>query len=305
VQLISELEGHTPERETLLAVGVFDGVHVGHQHLIRNLTQRAASRRLLSGVVTFRTNPRAVLSPETLMPRLTTIEERTRLLLELGVDLVVPITFEARVAALSAREFITLLQTHLRMQGLVIGPNFALGRGREGNAAALRALGRELGFTVDVVQPFKVDDLMASSTAVRRALGKGDMRTTSKLLGRHFSLSGRVEGGVERGHTLGYPTANIAVDSEQALPKDGVYATIGRLGTSVYKSVTNIGVRPTFDHGERTIEVFLIDFDADIYGETLTIDLVDNLRGEARFASAGELAAQIGRDVEHAKAILG
>jgi riboflavin kinase/FMN adenylyltransferase len=156
-----------------------------------------------------------------------------------------------------------------------------------------------------VVQPFKVDDLMASSTAVRRALGKGDMRTTSKLLGRYFSLSGRVEGGVERGHALGYPTANIAVDSEQALPKDGVYATIGRLGTSVYKSVTNIGVRPTFDHGERTIEVFLIDFDADIYGETLTIDLVENLRGEARFASVGDLAAQIGRDVEHARAILG
>jgi riboflavin kinase/FMN adenylyltransferase len=239
------------------------------------------------------------------MPRLTTIEERTRLLLGLGVDLVVPIGFEANVAALSAGEFVTLLQRHLRMQGLVIGPNFALGRGREGTTTTLRELGRELGFTVDVVKAFKVDDLMASSTAVRRALGKGDMKTTSTLLGRHFSLSGRVEGGVERGHALGYPTANIAVDSEQALPKDGVYATIGRLGTSIYKSVTNIGVRPTFDHGERTIEVFLIDFDADIYGQTLTIDLVENLRGEAKFSSPAELVAQIAMDVEHAKAILG
>lgn len=305
MQLISELEGQAPRRDTLVAVGVFDGVHRGHQHLIANLTELAASRSLLSGVVTFKTHPRSVLSPNTLMPRLTTIGERRRLLLELGVDLVVPITFEAEVAALTAGEFVVLLQRQLRMRGLVVGPNFALGRAREGNVSALRELGRERGFSVDVVKPFKVDDLMASSTAVRKALRKGDMRTTSKLLGRHFSLSGRVEGGVERGHTLGYPTANIVVDPEQALPKDGVYATIGRLGTSVYKSVTNIGIRPTFDHGQRTIEVFLIDFDSDIYGETLTIDLVENLRGEARFPSAKELAAQIGRDVERAKAVLG
>jgi riboflavin kinase/FMN adenylyltransferase len=305
VQLISELESHTPKNKTLLAIGVFDGVHLGHQHLISKLTQEAASRGLLSGIVTFTYHPRAVLSPRAKLARLTTVEERTHLLMDLGVQLVVPLTVDAEVAALGARAFVGLLQQYLRMQGLIIGPDFALGRGREGNAAALMQLGHELGFTVDVVEPFKIGNAMASSTAIRRALDRGDVGTASALLGHPFSLRGAVVGGVERGHELGYPTANIAVDSEQALPKDGVYATLGRLGDSVYKSVTNIGVRPTFDHGERTIEVFLIDFDANIYGQTLTIDLVEHLRGEAKFATVDELVAQIGRDVEQAKAILG
>ncbi|TET15549.1 MAG: bifunctional riboflavin kinase/FAD synthetase [Dehalococcoidia bacterium] len=304
MQLIAELASFSPERETLLTVGVFDGIHLGHQHLIRRLTQQAATMNLLGGVVTFNSHPQNVLSPQTKLARLTTIEERTRLLRGLGVELVVPLDFSTEVAALSAREFVSLLQVHLRMRGLIVGPDFALGRGREGDVAALQTLGQELGFTVEVVEPLISSGSLVSSTAIRKALSRGDMRATSKFLGRYFRLSGPVIGGMERGHVLGFPTANIAVDSDQALPIDGVYATLGHIGDKVYKSVTNIGIRPTFGEGERTIEVFLIDFAGDIYGEKLAVELIERLRGEMKFADAGELSAQISRDVEQARSIL-
>lgn len=305
MQLISDLSSFTPERETLLTIGVFDGVHLGHRHLIRKLIQRAAEGNFLSGVVTFNSNPKAVLSPRTKLARLTTPEERARLLKSLGVDLVVPITFTTEVAALSAREFVLYLKKYLKLRGLVIGPNFALGRGREGNVATLQTLGQELGFTVEVVKPLLVEDTLVSSTAVREALARGDMKTTTKLLGRYFSLTGLVAGGFERGHgILGFPTANIQLEQEQALPEDGVYATLAHVEDKVYQSVTNIGVKPTFGKGERTVEVHILDFTGDLYGRKLTIELVERLRAEVKFAGPEELAAQIKEDVEQAKTVL-
>jgi riboflavin kinase/FMN adenylyltransferase len=304
VQLISELSSFTPERETLLTIGVFDGVHLGHRHLISKLTQRAAEGNFLSGVVTFNSNPKAVLSPKTKLARLTTLEERVTLLKNLGVDLVVPLTFTKEVAALNAREFVLYLKRYLKMRGLVIGPNFALGRGREGNAATLHSLGQELGFTVEIVRPLTVESTLVSSTAVRAALARGDMNTTTKLLGRYFSLSGPVAGGFERGHILGFPTANIQLEPEQAVPEDGVYATLAHIGNKVYQSVTNIGVRPTFGKGERAVEVHILDFAGDLYSRKLTIELVERLRAEVKFANPEELTAQIRQDIEQARSIL-
>ncbi len=303
MQLVSDLSKFTPERETLITIGVFDGVHLGHRHLIRKLTQRAAEDNFLSGVVTFNSNPKAVLSPRTKLARLTTLEERARLLKSLGVDLVVPITFTTEVAALSAREFVLYLKKYLKLRGLVIGPNFALGRGREGNASTLQSLGQELGFTVEVVKPLMTENTLVSSTAVREALARGDMKTTTRLLGRYFSLTGPVASGVERGHILGFPTANIQLEPEQALPEDGVYATLAHVEDKVYQSVTNIGVKPTFGKGERTVEVHILDFTGDLYGRKLTIELVERLRAEMKFAGPEELAAQIKQDVEQAKTI--
>ncbi|HUV52412.1 MAG TPA: bifunctional riboflavin kinase/FAD synthetase [Dehalococcoidia bacterium] len=304
MQIVSELSSIKPKRDTLLAVGVFDGVHLGHKHLLGKLTQQAARDGLLSGVVTFSSNPKAVLSHRAKLARLTTVEERVSLLKSLGVDLVVPITFTTEVAAISARDFVTYLKQYLRMKGLVIGPNFALGHGREGNAEVLKLLGEELDFTVDVVKPLMIESSLVSSTVVRQALSHGDMKLANELLGRYFKLSGAVVDGVERGRVLGFPTANINVDSEQALPHDGVYATLAYIGDEVYQSVTNIGKRPTFGGGERSVEVYLLDFDRDIYGENLTIELVEHLRPEMKFASPEELAEQIGKDVEHARALL-
>ncbi len=304
MQLISELSGFTPERETLLTIGVFDGVHLGHRHLISRLAQRAAEGNFLSGVVTFKSNPKAVLSSRTKLARLTTLEERVTLLKNLGVDLVVPLTFTKEVGALSAREFVLDLKRYLKMRGLIIGPNFALGRGREGNAATLQSLGQELGFTVEVVRPLAVESTLVSSTAIRAALARGDMKTTTKLLGRYFSLSGPVAGGFERGHILGFPTANMQLEPEQAIPEDGVYATLAHIGDKVYQSVTNIGVRPTFGKGERLVEVHILDFTGALYGRKLTIELVERLRAEVKFASPEELVAQIRQDVEQARSIL-
>ena len=305
MQLVSDLSSFTPERETLLTIGVFDGVHLGHRHLIRKLIQRAAGGNFLSGVVTFNSNPKAVLSPKTKMACLTTLEERASILKSLGIDLVVPITFTTEVAALSAREFVLYLKKYLKLRGLVIGPNFALGRGREGNVATLQSLGQELGFTVEVVKPLMTENILVSSTAVRGALARGDMKTTTKLLGRYFSLTGPVAGGFERGHgILGFPTANIQLEQEQAIPEDGVYATLAHVGDKVYQSVTNIGVKPTFGKGERTVEVHILDFTGDLYGRKLTIELVERLRAEVKFAGPEELAAQIKEDVEQAKTVL-
>ncbi len=304
MQLVSELSKISPKRGTLLTVGVFDGVHLGHRHLISRLNQRASESNLISGVVTFNVNPKAVLSPKTKLARLTTLDEKARLLKSLGVGLVVPLTFTTELAALSAREFVLYLKEYLRMRGLLIGPNFALGRGREGNAGMLQSLGKELDFTVEVVKPLMVESSLVSSTAIREALAKGDMDTANRLLGRHFSLSGPVASGVERGHSLGFPTANIQVDPEQALPHDGVYATLGYLGDKVYQSVTNIGVRPTFGKAERAVEVHLLDFAGDLYGQKLTIQLVEHLRAEIKFDGAEELVAQIEKDIEKARALL-
>ncbi len=304
MQLVSDLSKFTPERETLLTIGVFDGVHLGHRHLIGRLTQRASEIGLLSGVVTFRTNPKAIVSQRPKLTRLTTLEEKVRLLKNLGVDIVVPLTFDSDVAELTARDFVLLLKQYLRMRGLVIGPNSALGRGREGNAAMLRSLGKELDFTVEVVEPLKSEGSLVSSTAVRQAVAQGDMQTATRLLGRYFSLSGPVVVGKERGHSLGFPTANIDVDHEQALPADGVYATLGYVGGKMYQSVTNIGTDPTFGKAGRTVEVHILDFDGDLYGQNLVIELVDRIRGEVKFAGSEKLVAQIKNDIDSARAVL-
>jgi riboflavin kinase/FMN adenylyltransferase len=299
-----ELARVAPNRETALTIGVFDGVHLGHQYLIQNLRQTAATENLLSGVVTFRHHPRLVLYPEVKLTYLTSLSERIRLLTDLGVELVVALSFSLELAQLGVREFVSLLQRHLKMRALVIGPDFALGRGREGDASALQALGQELNFMVEVVPAKLWQGEAVSSTAIRLALSQGDPRKVSQLLGRRFRLGGKVIKGDERGKVLGFPTANIAPDPEEALPADGVYATRAFVGQAVYKAVTNIGIRPTFGGGQRLIEVYLLDFEGDLYGQELEIELVECLRGEIRFASVEELKAQIVRDVEGARALL-
>jgi riboflavin kinase/FMN adenylyltransferase len=232
------------------------------------------------------------------------LEERTKLIRSLGIELVVALPFTPELGQLSAREFVLLLKDDLKMRGLVIGQDFALGRGREGDVAYLNALGQELDFSVDVVQPFKRNGETVSSTAIRDALARGDVAKVTRFLGRNFSLSGPVVRGVERGRTLGFPTANLAVNSNQALPADGVYATRVRTSSSIYSAVVNIGQRPTFGEKDRTVEVYLLDFEGDLYGEEIKVELVERLRAEKKFDSADELKAQISRDVERARVIL-
>ncbi|MFW6126207.1 MAG: bifunctional riboflavin kinase/FAD synthetase [Chloroflexota bacterium] len=300
-----ELAETVPRGDTALTIGVFDGVHLGHEFLVGKLKERASAEGLASVVVTFRQHPRRVLSSRSGLTYLTSLEERVRLLESLGVDHVVTLSFTPELAALSARDFVELLRKHLRMRALVIGPDFTLGHDREGNTARLEALGEELGFSVEVVAPIVQGGQVVSSTAIRSALSEGDMGKVSRLLGRRFILAGEVVKGDRRGKNLGFPTANLAPDPEQALPPDGVYVTRAFLHESWRQAVTNIGVRPTFGEGKRIVEVHILDLSQqDLYGEHLTIELVQRLRGETRFASADELVAQMRRDVEETRAVL-
>ncbi|MFQ5997189.1 MAG: bifunctional riboflavin kinase/FAD synthetase [Dehalococcoidales bacterium] len=304
MSIAEELARLEPDKDMLLTVGVFDGVHLGHQYLILQLVTQARQQDLLSGVVTFRQHPQEVLHPQTKLPFLTDLTERSELLRNEGVEVIIPISFTVESARLSAHEFVSLLKKCLRMRGLVIGADFALGQNREGNADTLRTLGQEMNFSVTVVPAVIIDGEVVSSTAIRKALANGDMKKVRSLAGRPFNLHGRVVTGAGRGLELGFPTANLDITSEQALPPDGVYATWAYIDGQAYHSMTNIGQNPTFDDRKRAVEVYIVDYHGDLYGRELKLDIMERLRDEKKFNTVAELKQQMAEDVKRGKAIL-
>jgi len=304
MQVEKELAKLSPDKDMLLTIGVFDGVHLGHRYLISQLKELARQQGLHSGVVTFRQHPQKVLPPQTRLPFLTSLAQRTKLLENEGVEAIITLSFTPELARLSARQFLGLLQKYLRMRGVVIGPDFALGQNREGNTETLRRLGQEMGFSVTVVSPITIDGEVVSSTAIRKALAQGNMKQVQNLLGRPFSLHGRVVPGARRGAGLGFPTANVDIDPEQALPPDGVYISQAHIDNQVYPAMTNIGKNPTFDASERTVEAYLLDYHGDLYGQELTVDFIERLRDEKKFDTPEELKKQIAEDVKRGKAVL-
>lgn len=305
MQVEEELAGLSPQQDMLLTIGVFDGVHLGHKYLLSQLMERARQQDLLSGVVTFRRHPQEVLSSRTGLPFLTDITERAALLKNEGIDAVITLSFTSELARLSARRFIGLLKKYLRMRGLVVGPDFTLGRNREGSIDSLRALGQDMNFTVTAIPPIKINGQVVSSTAIRKALADGDMKKVLSLAGRPFSLGGPVTRGAGRGLELGFPTANLDIVPEQALPADGVYATWAYVNGKAYQSMTNVGKQPTFAGSRRTVEVYLLDYHSDLYGRQLKIDIMAQVRTEQRFDNADELKKQITEDIKQGRAILG
>ena len=299
-----ELAHFSPDKDTLLTVGVFDGVHRGHKYLISRLVAQARKCNLLPGVVTFRQHPQEVLA-KTGLSFLTDLDERVRLIKAEGVAIIVPLSFTPELSHLTPHQFVSLLQKHLKMKGLVIGPDFALGYGREGNIENLKALGKKMGFTVEIVPPVKINGEVVSSTAIREALAKGDMKKVERMIGRPFRLSGPVVTGAGRGVTLGFPTANLSVSPEQAVPADGVYATQAYIDGKAYPSLTYIGSSPTFGGKERRIEAYVLDYNGTLYGRELKIDIMERLRGDVKFKSTEELKQQIAEDVKKGKIILG
>ena len=306
MQAYQELSQVKPSSDTLFTIGVFDGVHRGHQHLIQQVVAEAKARDCLSGVVTFLNHPRSVLRPEEPVSFLITPEERLRLLKDQGLDLVVPITFDLELSRLRPHEFCGLLQEKLRLQGLVIGPTFVLGFQREGTPEVLQRLGQEMGFTVHVVEPLMEGEELVSSSTLRRALSDGEVSKAGHYLGHPFALEGTVVAGEGRGKGLGFPTANLEIASEIALPADGVYATWAYLeGNGRWKAATNIGVRPTFGPGQRTVEAFLIGFQGDLYRRRVRLEFAHRLREELRFDSPDALIVQMHKDVRQAEEVLG
>jgi riboflavin kinase/FMN adenylyltransferase len=303
IRAVEELERARTANGTVLTIGTFDGVHRGHQYVVGKTVEAARALGLKAVVVTFRAPPRSVLRPETPVPSLSSLDERVRFLEELGVDMVVPLTFDLELAQLHAREFVGLLRQHLGLRRLVIGPDFALGNRREGTAHVLTELGGEMGFTVEALAPFQDDGgARISSSAIRQALAEGDVQVAQRMLGRPYRVTGPVVRGYQRGKEMGFPTANISVSGERAVPADGVYVTRVHLEGVTYPSVTNVGDNPTFGNVERSVETFILDFDRSIYGVEVSLEFLQRLRGEVRFPNADALAAQIREDVEQARA---
>ncbi|MCI0439263.1 MAG: bifunctional riboflavin kinase/FAD synthetase [Chloroflexi bacterium] len=293
-----------PAEESVLTIGVFDGVHKGHQHLIDRLIREADAYGRLAGVVTFTNHPASVLRPGFTPQYITSLGERIRLIEKLGVDFVAPITFDLDVSRLSPREFIMTLREYLLMRGIVVGPDFAMGHNRKGDIRTIYALGEEIGFTTTEVRLFTHKEQAVRSSAIRHMLAEGSVSRAAKLLGRDFALEGTVVEGAKRGRTLGYPTANLQPPPDMIVPANGIYCARAVVGEDVHMAATSIGTRPTFDNGARAIEAYILDFSGDLYGKTLRLEFVERLRDELKFDSIEALLKQIERDVQQTRAIL-
>ena len=304
MRIEQELEQTQNDKDSVLTIGVFDGVHRGHQSLIGKVIGEARAKGMSAGVLTFRNHPDSVLNPNFQPQYITSIVERIRLIKELGVDFVVPVTFDMEVAGLKARRFVELLRGKLRMRGLVVGPDFAMGYKREGNVRMLSSLGDEMGFEVSVVDLLSQGGDAVHSTSIRKAIVEGSVGDAAKKLGRNFSISGTVVAGEKLGRTLGYPTANVEVGADMAVPGDGIYATMALVDGERHMAATSIGTRPTFDGKGRTIEAFLLEFDNNLYNRQLRLEFVHRLRDELKFDSVDDLLKQMELDVEQTRTLL-
>ncbi|MFQ6028338.1 MAG: bifunctional riboflavin kinase/FAD synthetase [Dehalococcoidia bacterium] len=296
MSLRQQLASVDPGRETVLTIGVFDGVHQGHAYLLQKLVQLARPD-YVPAVLTFSNHPVTVLRPEIKVGYLTTPRQKEVLLKQLGVELVVSLEFTPELARVEARDFIEILLDTLHPKGLVIGPDFALGRGRQGDAEFLRRTGEDLGFWVESLEPMLLEGVLVKSRVVRECIAQGEVANCSQLLGRKYSLSGTVVTGDRRGRELGFPTANLAVGPEMLLPGDGIYATWTYIDGVRHPSATSIGLRPTFDLSERVVEVYVIDFQGDLYGQELEVEFVNKLRDQEKFSDLEALIEQISQDV--------
>jgi riboflavin kinase/FMN adenylyltransferase len=289
-----------------VTIGSFDGVHRGHQAILSHLVQGAHANGKPAVVVTFFPHPVVLLRGLQGAFYLTTVEERARLMADLGVDYVITLTFDAALAALSAEDFMSELADHLHLSRLVVGYDFALGRGRTGDIHTLRHIGESLDYEVDLIPVASIKDQLISSTRIRELISLGQVGDAATQLGRWYRLSGKVVHGDGRGGKIGIPTANVAVWPEQILPARGVYATLAWNHQDAVPSVTNIGLRPTFESSTNIsrVEAHMLDFDEDLYGTELRLDFVKFLRPEQRFPSAGALLDQIQQDIINAREVL-
>lgn len=302
----SELRRASLGRPTALTIGVFDGVHRGHQIVLKHVVESARRHDLAAAAITFHPHPRQVLRPDLTTEYVTSLEDRLSLILETGLDGVATVSFTSDFSLTDAGDFVRMLVEEFQLARLIIGEDFALGRQRGGDPDTLQALGQQLGFEVEVIELLTSESTdKVSSTEIRNALAEGDVEQVGDLLGRRYSLHGPVVVGFKRGRSIGFPTANVAIGNDRSIPAPGVYATIAHLESGPVPSVTNIGMRPTFDDGGGlSIECHIIDFDEDIYGTDLRVEFVERLRGERKFDGVDALVAQIGRDRDAARELL-
>jgi riboflavin kinase/FMN adenylyltransferase len=289
---------------TALAVGSFDGVHHGHRVVLEHLVAASRERELAPAWITFDPHPRCVLDPVNCPQQITTLDERLSLVRPLGIEHAIVLTFTRTLAALAADEFMARLLEAMELRCLVVGYDFALGRGRTGDVAWLREHGRSQGYDVVEVSPFRLEGDEVHSSDVRRLVTLGDVEAANRLLGREFTLSGLVEPGDRIGHEIGWPTVNLAVPPGKLVPGIGIYAGWATSPAGEHAAAISVGYRPTFDKTDLRVEAYLLDFDGDLYQQRLELRFVARLRDEVKFPDALSLSAQIGRDVEATREVL-
>jgi len=305
MRIVTGLEIFNQDFEkSAVTIGNFDGVHKGHVEIFRHLIERGRSLELPTIVVTFEPHPLKVLAPDKAPILITTFRQKAELISATGIDFLVVIPFTSEFSLTTADEFVrNTLCDALGMRHIVIGHDYAFGRGREGNFLTLQKIGAERRFSLEDMNPIGENGSIFSSSLVRRMVADGDVETAAKILGRYHTISGRVVHGREIGKTLGFPTANIATDNE-LIPLDGVYAVMVSVDGEHMKGACNIGLNPTFEGGARTIEVFLLDFSGQIYGKEISLSFVQRLREIRKFNGAAELMLAIDQDVERTRTIL-
>jgi riboflavin kinase/FMN adenylyltransferase len=286
-------------RKVCLAIGFFDGVHLGHQQVIRQTLTDARQHDATALAVTFDRHPNAVVAPSRVPPLIYSLPQKLRAIESLGADTLLLIRFDQAFSEQPGEAFVRGLASDLgRIQSLCVGANFVFGYKRGGNVELLRKLGAELKFTVHGMAAVSLDGQTVSSTRIRQAIGEGDLDGANQMLGRAYSVAGTVVRGDGLGHQLGFPTANLNATG-LALPPHGVYAVLAEAGGRSHRAVLNIGQRPTLQNPnpQLRVEAHLVDFTGDLYGQELEVVFVERLRGEKQFASLGELRQQIARDI--------
>lgn len=297
---------HVPPgaRGASLAIGNFDGVHKGHQALIARAQQEAKHLAVRMGAVVFEPHPREFFQPARPLFTLTPLPQKLRLLEKYGVDITFVLPFAHELAQMSAEEFVErVLVAGLGVAHVVIGYDFLFGRSRAGNAQQMAELGKVFGFGVSIVPPIGSGGEVFSSSAVRAELAQGDVEGAAQMLGHRWKVEGVVQGGARRGTGLGYPTANIALGKGAALAH-GIYAVHVGFGGERYQGAAYLGTRPTFDDGSPVLEVFLFDFDGDLYGRVIEVEFVEFLRGDRKFDNLDALKAQMDIDCAQAREVL-
>ena len=290
-----------------LTIGVFDGVHLGHQKILKDLQAGAHAVGASAVVLSFSPHPAEVLRGPVEYFYLSSPEERAEQIAALAIDLLITQPFTLQLANTSARDFVSQLVDHLGLKQLWVGHDFALGRDRRGDIPTLIEFGKEMGFEVHPVEAVRLNGEVVSSSGIRKLLAHGKVEEAARFLGRPYALTGQVISGAGRGRTIGIPTANLALSTQRALPALGVYVTWATLGGRRWGSLTNVGVRPTFEDKPAAplVETHLLDYDGgEFYGQDLRLDFVARLRPEQKFSGVEELLAQIHRDIDAGRLVL-
>jgi len=306
MKIINSFEDVPDEFKGAVAtIGNFDGVHLGHQQIFRKIVQEARQNQCKAVVITFDPHPKSILHPEKRpFYLLTTPEEKLKLIESLQIDAVMLIPFSLEFSRTTAKDFVCrILWEQLRIRKIFIGHDYTFGKGKEGSEEFLARYGKKLGFQVDVTNAVKVGETIISSTLIRNLIFDGEVKAAAALLGRPYNLRGHVTGGHQRGARLGFPTANLEPEKD-LLPPEGVYAVAVEQKVTRYQGVLNIGRNPTFGNEKLTVELHILDFSADLYGEDLEVFFLDRIRGEVRFDSPESLVNQIRKDVARARTIL-